>query len=143
MEALIGAFLACGGECAARVFMEHFLALQVVSPERLVELITSAARREHLQQKPVGQQQSAVRDKALRSPDFDVLERRIGYSFRDRSLLLQAFTHPSCPMANRVTYERCAFRHKILFSTVSILQSTSIFLLTAPNSHFFKNWYYA
>ena len=105
----MGAFLSCGGECAARVFMEHYLALQVVSPARLVELITSAALRE--QQKPVGQQQQAELREALRTPDLDALERRIGYRFRDRSLLLQAFTHSSCSMPNRVTYERFPFVH--------------------------------
>ena len=105
----MGAFLSCGGECAARVFMEHYLALQVVSHARLVELITSAARRE--QQKPAGLQQKREAElrEALRAPDLDALEHRIGYRFRDRSLLLQAFTHSSSSMPHRVTYERFLF----------------------------------
>jgi endoribonuclease Dicer len=52
---------------------------------------------------------STVPESVLKSIDFDALEGAIGHKFQERSLLVEAITHASCPSSGIPWYERLEF----------------------------------
>lgn len=42
-------------------------------------------------------------------PGYEILENKIGYSFKHKALLVQAFTHPSYPFKYSECYQRLEF----------------------------------
>ena len=98
VEALIGAYLISTGQRGALLFMS-WLGLQVLPSEE--KLPTSPLLRNSL--KPESQLEHFLRG-------YDEFENLIGYKFKDRSYLLQAFSHASY-YPNRLTdcYQRLEF----------------------------------
>ena len=107
VEALIGAYLTCCGTKGALLLMS-WMGLTVLpnvneGEERQLELPCPPSPL-------ITQDELSLQQMAYLLQGFEVFEERIGYRFKDRSYLLQAFTHASY-YPNRLTdcYQRLEF----------------------------------
>ncbi|CAN8009744.1 unnamed protein product [Ixodes pacificus] len=109
VEALIGAYLVSCGPRATLLFMS-WLGLEVLPRDRTAEALrdTSAPLYRTLESPLVSPDDGSALAQLLSG--YDAFEARIGYRFRDRAYLLQAFTHASYHY-NRLTdcYQRLEF----------------------------------
>ncbi|KAM7288423.1 endoribonuclease Dcr-1 [Ixodes scapularis] len=109
VEALIGAYLVSCGPRATLLFMS-WLGLEVLPRDRTAEALrdVSAPLYRTLESPLVSPDDGSALAQLLSG--YDAFEARIGYRFRDRAYLLQAFTHASYHY-NRLTdcYQRLEF----------------------------------
>ncbi|KAL2818617.1 hypothetical protein BJX63DRAFT_58166 [Aspergillus granulosus] len=98
VEALIGAAYIDGGHAKAQACLRTFLPeLQIITPAMVM------AQHSRPDQQPQPQSQSRlIQSKAL--------EQSIGYTFTDKTLLIEALTHPSCQHdSSTQSYQRLEF----------------------------------
>ncbi|KAG0414212.1 hypothetical protein HPB47_008640 [Ixodes persulcatus] len=109
VEALIGAYLVSCGPRATLLFMS-WLGLEVLPRDRTAEALRNASAPLYrtLESPLVSPDDGSALAQLLSG--YDAFEARIGYRFRDRAYLLQAFTHASYHY-NRLTdcYQRLEF----------------------------------
>ena len=109
IEAVIGLFLEKRGQGAALQFMK-FLKLDVNGMIRNEDLPTSAYLPHAVEERNVKEMTLEKTNYLLEQIDYAEIERKINYSFKEKSFLVQALTHASY-IGNRITpsYERLEF----------------------------------
>lgn len=72
-------------------------------------------------------------------PDYEKLERLLDYEFKDKALLLQALTHPSC-LDNQLTdcYQKLEFIGDAVLGNYSYMRSLNRRIFFWQNFWFFK-----
>ncbi|KAB7502303.1 putative aarF domain-containing protein kinase 1 [Armadillidium nasatum] len=140
VEALIGVYLLCGGEKAARHFMKwlgfKFIEEKVRFPYTAIAIVS---------ENDINDAEILV-ESFYKKSRFDKVEKAINYRFKDKSFLISAFTHPSYTN-NKVTdcYQRLEFLGDSILDYLitgylfSKNQSYTPGQLTDLKSHYVKN----